>query len=390
MDFIVEIDYTNILENVNKIGSGKRGTAIKYKDNIIKIKNECSELIFFPKYSDSNKYELTNEDNKKIENARKLYNITTSLKYFSKVKGYVIFPNITGKYNCILESNIYENVGILTRGRKELDKNIFAQLIEILREFKLFNISGFFHEDVQACNNIELDDQLNLHVIDLDDVQIYKSNSIVKINQIIIDISKVVSCIESYILNETIIHTDNKIQIEIENKFINMILELFNCNQITFYNPSNSQKINFIEINGLIYDEIDKDYINRLQNIIINKIDVIKKKNINHKTYFDNLLLLMSNYKVNKSSIDNLIVELYEKGIYIREFSGIINIIYDKSLENIIINELGLKFEDIKKIIEQIYDEKIQKYNIILNNNYKNKYLKYKHKYIKLKNNNKL
>ena len=38
IDFTIEIDYTNILENLNKIGSGQTGISIKYKNNYIVLK----------------------------------------------------------------------------------------------------------------------------------------------------------------------------------------------------------------------------------------------------------------------------------------------------------------------------------------------------------------
>jgi hypothetical protein len=279
MDFIVEIDYTNILDNIESkiIGSGQRGFAIKYKDNIIKI-SKLVQFNFSGRYSDSNKYELTPNDNIIIEKAKKLYNITNCLKYFSKVKGYIFFPNILNNYG-MLKSYIYEDVGKLTTGRKELDKNISMELVEILTEFKFFNMSGLFHGDIQGCNNIELDIHSNLHVIDLDDVIYYEPNSLTTVKNICIDLAKVTSCIESYNQNKSIIHTNNNIEFDIEfdieEKMKKMILERFNCGQLKFYD--NSKEIKFVKIYGLVFDSTNEEYINRLQSSFIEHVNLLKQ-----------------------------------------------------------------------------------------------------------------
>lgn len=92
-----------------------------------------------------------------------------------------------------LNSFIFENVGKLRPGIIYEEVNIFKQLL------KIFNMNGFFHKDIQGCNNIELDNNNFLHVIDLDNINYYEQNNYIKIFDICIDLAKVVSCIESYI-----------------------------------------------------------------------------------------------------------------------------------------------------------------------------------------------
>ena len=390
MDIIVKIDYTNILDNIESklIGSGQRGIAIKYKDNIIKI-SKLVQFNFSDRYSDSNKYELTPDDNIKIEQVKKLYNITNCLKYFSKVKGYIFFPNITNNYNGMLKSYIYEDVGKLTTDRKELDKNISMELVEILTEFKFFNMSGFFHGDIQGCNNIELDIDSNLHVIDLDDVIYYEPNSLTTVKNMCIDLAKVTSCIESYNQNKSIIHTNNNIDFDIEEKMKKMIFERFNCGQLKFYDDNdNSNEIKFVKIYGLVFDSTNEEYINRLQSSFIEHVNLLKKQYTEPDDIknFNELLELIENHKENKLLINNLLDELYEKKKIIVNDTNIITI-YNKSLENMIItNQIKLKFGDTKNLIEKIYDEQIEFYKILLLNKYANKYHKYKNKYIELKN----
>lgn len=81
--------------------------------------------------------------------------------------------------------------------------------------------------------------------------------------------------------------------------------------------------------------------------------------------------------------INNILDELYTKSINIRLETNFFN---KNSFDSLIFKQFLIKFSDAAKIIEEIYDEKINYYTNYLNTQYKNKYLKYKNKYIELKN----
>lgn len=221
----------------------------------------------------------------------------------------MIFSNIINNSNGNpLSSIIFEYVGELKRdmGKIPINDSISTQLLEILKEFKKFNMGGFFHEDTQGCNNIELDRSDNLRIIDLNDVKYYNPNvklKISEISEISIDLAKVISYIESYIQKKAMIH-DSK------------IIDLYLKKKISLYESYDTdKKIFHFKNKGNHFQCRDLNIVHRLH---LANIKIIGEENNLHSEYtdeLDKLLKLTENYKDNYELINNLLNELLNKDL---------------------------------------------------------------------------
>ena len=216
VDFQIKIDYNNF-DFDNSIGNGKNGEVYDYNGFIIKKENIIDDINYDPLYSEKNPYQgLKCKFIKEILNYYKMSKVVNNLKHFVKIKGLVIFPNIYYEYGTkIFYSVLYENAGKLQRNILPYDKINAFQLLDICKSFTQFNLAGFFHKDIQGCNNIEYNEKNQLYVIDYD-VDNYKDNDEIKLNILLIDITKFFTCIEYY-------KTNNATNLD-ENKYFNLIV----------------------------------------------------------------------------------------------------------------------------------------------------------------------
>ncbi len=373
-NFEVIIDYENVFQNNTVIGSGMRGTIFNYQGDIVKIQeSHCGNIEYYPVYSNRFPYVLTNDDLNYINKCKKLASIVNNLEHFIKIKGVLICPNLSGKKvfaKCVYRSIIYENAGQLTRKKLPFDKKNALQLLKIFESFKKFNLAGWFHEDIQGCNNIEPNQFNNLYVIDYEDLAYVNNRTILK--NIKIDIYKMLTCITSYIQNKSIA-IDDDIEFEIDLIILQKYLERKPISYETS-NLDDKQVANVIVKGGIIYTQENSNYIeNQLILEINNKINECVKifesiKNIQVNICKFRFLMENSieNYNAIMYFISNIINYLNSE-----DFSKI-NKCIDSVVKKIIINfykeHMYFNFDDIKYIIKYFYDKKIEDYKNYIKN----------------------
>jgi hypothetical protein len=402
------------------IGRGKRGFAVRRNINgincVIKLPIDKHLLIY-------NKEEIgkTDIDNSEVKNIKYLSEISEQLDHFIKILGYIIFPNVTyeGK---ILKSIIYQDLGQLRKTQALLTKDVGNQLLEIFDEFRIFNLAGFLHTDTQGLNNIEINETGRLVVIDLDDYRLNKPDTFVTLRSEIGDLINNVSCIESCIKENP------NGYISSEGNILVRILELYLERKPTAYKLYlvNKKYYNYepIELIDILCERETYEY--EQKELLIYKENMIKRlksSNCNER-FIEEITLLQENYFTNIERILSLLEEI-ERTIddtkENKENIQIANHFHNSIINNFInrMNKYYFKFNDIKPIINEIYQELIEKYKIIVDQveqtrttkeagveagveaglkagveagveaiSFKQKYLKYKTKYLKLKNKN--
>jgi hypothetical protein len=375
MSFQVIIDYDNIFFNNEGLGSGKRGTVFNYHGDIIKIQY-CEDLVYDSIYSKRNPYKPTQNDNVLIEYYKNLASVVNKLPHFIKIKGYLICPNLNGKKafgTCYFSSIIYENAGKLTRTRLPFNKQSASQLLQILKSFKKFNLAGWFHEDIQGCNNIEPNQNSQLYVIDYEDLK-YVNGSRVILNNIKNDIYKMMTCILTYTSGSSIATHDD---IEFD---INLIIlqEYWKKKPISYNEPNlNDKQVAIVKIqNGLIYTEKYNPgeailSLNRYINYCIGELESIQIVNINICEF----IFLMENYVLNHLKIIDFMSNIMDNILEVNnnknslDYKKCIDIM--KTIENNIIGvafktfydqDMYFNFDDIKYIIELLYNNYIEYY----------------------------
>jgi hypothetical protein len=429
--FQVIIDYNYQLSSSNFIGKGKRGVVYAYVingvDYIIKYDNDIYTITHRPVYSDSNKFTFDMSTNVNFIEIIKKYadmaSVVNNLKHFIKIKGLVIFPNLT--YTSLLKTKIfysviYEYAGELTNEQFLLNKENAIQLLEIFESFKQFNLAGYFHDDIQGCNNIEYNEvNQQLYVLDYD-VRKYEDESIIMLERILVNIYKYITCIIRYQSNNRI-KVDTTIEINIAIDIMREYLK----NKSTVLDKT-GKELKIKKINGFYYQEDEsneniknitdllKTYNGRLFNNIvegailydINKIfseSIDKLKSIKSISVdYAKFSTLLENYIDNYFLIINLLNDIIDNKKITSEEAKICNDIIE-DIRNIteksillFINTTAIYFKDANYIINSIYDKYIRQFNSSVvskfkdssNDDYYQKYLKYKNKYLQLKNNN--
>jgi hypothetical protein len=428
--FQVIIDYNYRLSSTNFIGEGMNGKVYKYVsggvDYIIKQDNYMSNITYTSIYSDSKKFTLDEPSNINFNEVIKKYedmaSVVNNIKHFVKIKGFVIFPNLT--YTANFKSNnkfysvIYEYVGNLSNEEFLLNKENVTQLLEIFESFKQFNLSGYFHDDIQGCNNIEYNkDNKQLYILDYD-VYKYKDDEKIKLERILVNLYKFITCVIRY-------QSNNKIQFDktSEGQVAIDIMHEYLKNKPTILDTDSGEELKIKKMNGFYYqeDEVNKKVDNikdllKLYNLglfnnvvdgaILYRINTIfagfidKLKSISITVDYNRFSHLLENYIDNYDDIMNFLQDISNnKGINSNEkeiLLSIINEIKSIVVKSILLflNTTYVYFKDIKYIINSIYDKYIEQFNSSVvskidgpkNNIYYQKYMKYKNKYLQLKN----
>ncbi len=433
--FQVIIDYTYKLDDSNLIGEGKQGKVYKYKHDgttyIIKYDNFIGTVINKPIYSESKYPFVPNNvpeiELKEVEKSRNKYyqmaTVVNQLSHFVKIKGFVIFPNLTWKKwlteNMIFCSCLYENVGSLQRGVLPLNKQVGIQLYEILDSFRQFNLAGYFHDDIQGCNNIEFNVNDQLYVLDYDVGKINEDDQI-SLQKILADVSHMYTCIIRYMSDNTIINDTKDAK-----KLAFYLMREYLKNQPTIKDENNLE-LKIKKINGFYYQEtpIRKSH-NELKNILSTGYNLttfyeyadggILKDLLGHFDDFKNDLMSIKSVNVNinkftkllENYIDNynLIIDFLEKinqnpklSNHEKEIiTNISSLFHTITLSSILlfIGDTKIYFRDAKPLIDFLYKEQIKSFKNYVNNSFMNKYLKkylrydldiYKVKYLKYAN----
>jgi hypothetical protein len=379
MSFQVIIDYDNIFLNNKGLGSGMSGTIYNYYGYIIKLQS-CNKLMYYNSYHESiAPYKLKEDDKKNIDKYKKLASVVNNLPHFIKIKGYLICPNLNGKKafdNCTYRSIIYENAGKLTKTRLPFNKESALQLLEILKSFKQFNLAGWFHQDIQGCNNIEPNEYSQLYVIDYEDLK-YVENSRVNLILIKIDINKMMTCIFSYTFGKTIA-VDFDLEFEIN---LMIIQEYLKRKPISYDNCDldNKQVANVRIQNCFIYSgnyNPEKEILDLISSInyCIELLESIQIVNINICEF----IFLLENYILNYSEIMDFISKIKNKILRINDDKSSIDYkncikIFDiiennirKIIEVFYSQHMYFNFYDITYIIESVYNFYIKQYYNLL------------------------
>ena len=377
MNFQVIIDYDDVFENNEDLGSGARGIIFNYRGNIIKLQS-CNKLVLYESYHESrNPYKLNEDDKKYIDKYKKLASLVNNLPHFIKIKGYLICPNLQGNNginNCTYRSIIYENAGKLTKTYLPFDKQCALQLLEILKSFKQFNLAGWFHKDIQGCNNIEPNQNSQLFVIDYEDLSYIKNN---RVNLILIniDINKMMSCILSYTYGVPI-GEDWGLVLEID---LMILHEYLKRKPIAYDNPylDDNEVANVRIQNGFIYSgnynpKVKIRDLNRYIDYCIELLESIQIVNVNICKF----IFLIENYILNYSEIMDFMKNLTKNILKInnndilsieykncKQIESTINLDIIKPVIDIFYEQrMYFNFDDIKYIIELLYDKNINKY----------------------------
>ncbi len=429
-NFEVIIDYTYKLDDSNLIGEGMRGKVYKYthvgSDYIIKYDNSMGTIESRPKYSEFSQlvkpFESSNVPENEFTPVEKKQNhyftmssVVNQLDHFVKIKGFVIFPNLIWKRflteNMIFCSCLYENVGSLQRGVLPLDKDLGIQLYEIFDSFRKFNLAGYFHDDIQGCNNIEYKSNGELYVLDYD-VNKFNDDNPISLQKILADLSHMYTCIMRYMSNDTIINdTEGSKQLAfyLMKEYLktkptimdknNSELPIKNSNGFYYQetpirkNISDLKKILSTGYNlGIFYNYANADILKDLQGYFddfSNDLKSIKSINVD----IDNFKRLLENYIDNYYVIIGFLEKIQANKNLSKDekelVSNISSLFHTITLSSILlfIGDTEIYFRDVKPILNSLYLKQINDFKNLINNKYREKYLKYKAKYLKLKKN---
>lgn len=428
--FQVIIDYNYKLIENNFIGNGMRGQVYKYIidgiNYIIKYDNYMGTIEYRSIYSNSNQFTFDKSTNINFIEVIKKYtdmaSIVNNLNHFVKIKGLVIFPNLSWERHLktnIFYSVIYEYVGNLNKEHFLLNKENAIQLLEVFESFKQFNLAGYFHNDIQGCNNIEYNKyNKQLYVLDYD-VHKIEDNGDISLNLIFDCLYKFITCIIRYQSNNGIPYDTSfkgNIAIDIMHEYLK--------NKPTILEKNSSKELKIEKMNGFYYQEHEfNKNINNLSKLLntynrglfnniegeilydindifaeyIEQLRSIRSITVDYNRFSD----LLKNYIDNYYNINNFLNEIMNNNITDNEKQICSNII--KELHTIcsksvllFIETTKIYFKDAKYIINSIYDKYIKEFNYFIiskydnsnNNMYYQKYMKYKNKYLQLKNTN--
>ncbi len=429
-NFEVIIDYTYKLDDSNLIGEGMRGKVYKYthvgSDYIIKYDNSMGTIESRPKYSEFSQlvkpFEPSNVPENEFTQVQKKHyhyftmsSVVNQLAHFVKIKGFVVFPNLIWKRylteNMIFCSCLYENVGSLQRGVLPLDKQVGIQLYEIFDSFKQFNLAGYFHDDIQGCNNIEYNTSGKLYVLDYD-VNKVNDNDSIQLQKILVDISHMYTCILRHMSNDT--NTNDTEQAKtlafyLMKEYLKTKPTIMDENNSElpikksngFYYQETSIRKNISDLKkilstgynlGIFYNYANADILKDLQNHFDDFSNNLKSiKSINVDTDYFNRLL--ENYVDNYYVIINFLEKTKENSHLSADekqiIGNIISLFHTITLSSILlfIGDTKIYFRDAKTILDSLYTDQINNFKNHINNKYREKYLKYKTKYLKLKKN---
>ncbi len=367
-NFEVKIEYEHILNNYTGIGRGMRGTIFNYQGDIVKIqKSHCDNIKYYRFYLNQT-YTLTNNDKNYIDKYKKLASVVNNLAHFIKIKGVLICPNLSGKKvfaKCVYRSIIYENEGQLTRKKLPFDKKNALQLLKIFESFKKFNLARWFHEDIQGCNNIEPNQFDNLYVIDYEDLNCFNDCRIT-LHNISIDIYKMFTCIWSSQENKIIVENSNfafKI-------YLIILIKYLERKPISYQRSDFNDKrvVDVIVKGGIIYNQERSNYI---ENDVIPEINIridecvkILESIKNIQVNICEFRFLMENSIENYVTIMDFILKIknYLNPEDYKKIKKCIETIVKKIKKIFYEEPMYFNFEDIKYIIEYIYDKEITKY----------------------------
>lgn len=430
--FQVITDYNYQISSSNFIGKGKRGEVYAYFINgvayAIKYDNDMYTITYRPDYSESNKFTFDMSYNINFVEVIKKYadmaSVVNNLKHFIKIKGLVIFPNLTYKpafETKIFYSVIYEYVGDLTHEQFLLNKESATQLLEIFESFKQFNLAGYFHDDIQACNNIEYNEvNQQLYVLDYD-VPKNEEDSIIMLERILVNVNKFITCIIRYRSNNRIVYDttlEGGIAIDIMQEYLRKKptildktgkeLEIKKINGFYYQENERNKKISDITdllktynmriFNDVVAGAILYD-INEIFAEVKDDLKMIKSITIDH----DKFSTLLENYIDNYHQIYNFLIDIFTNNKITSNEKKICSNIIDeldticKKSALLFIHTTQIYFKDVKYIINLIYNKNIRDFNSSVvskfnddenNDGYYQKYLKYKNKYLQLKNTN--
>lgn len=444
-NFEIIIDYKYTIDDSKLIGAGKRGEVYEYTyqglSYIIKYENYMGPIETvskFIEFSESKKpFNSTNVSATEYEQVQKKQNhyiqmaaVVNRLNHFVKIKGFVIFPNLNWKYGGyerrIFCSCLYENVGPLQREILPFNRNISTQLQGIFESFKQFNLAGYFHDDIQGCNNIEHNGRGQFYVLDYDVYKISDDNEIT-LGKLLVDIAHMYTCIMRYATNNTIINDTEGAQ-----SLAIYLMDVYLKTRPTI-KDNNNKKLPIKKINGFYYQEtpdrteitnindIKKfgynnalfyEHATKLENLdnqfnnFINDLKKIKSVSVNYNEFSELLKNYVDNYHQIIDFLSNLITnsKLNEKEK--ESVSDIMTTFHNICLSSILLftGDTKIYFRDAKPILSALYkaqinafkkqtdnmfSEKYLKLNFNENSNsediYKSKYLKYKAKYLALK-----
>ena len=429
--FQVITDYKYQLSSSNFIGKGKRGEVYAYVINgvayAIKYDNIMGTISHRPDYSESNKFTFNMSSNINFVEVIKKYadmaSVVNNLKHFIKIKGLVIFPNLTYKpafETKIFYSVIYEYAGDLTHGQFQLNKESATQLLEIFESFKQFNLAGYFHDDIQACNNIEYNEvNQQLYVLDYD-VGKYEEDSIIMLERILVNVFKFITCIIRYQSNNRIVYDtslEGGIAIDIMQEYLKKKptildktgkeLKIKKINGFYYQEDNNNKNISDITSflktynMGLFNNVVEGAILYDINEIFAehkDKLKLIKSIIIDHNKFST----LLENYIDNYHQIYNFLLDITTNNKTTSNEKKICNNIMDefdticKKSALLFIYTTQIYFKDVKYIINLIYNKNIRDFNSSVvskfnddeNDDYYQKYLKYKNKYLQLKNTN--
>lgn len=216
----------------------------------------------------------------------------------------------------------------LTKKYKHIQ--ITQQLLKILEKFKIFNLNGFFHENMQNSVNIYLDTNSKLFV---NINNYYKPDDYIKIVDICIDLAKIVSYIENNITNTNTEISDNDIYSQIFAEVKKILLDLYNSGKINFYDGTDNRII-FFKTKGRVFKCSDLKNIHRIHLTNIERINKAKTDYPKYKDKLNILEKLISNYKENYEKIQDIYTEINNRnknvililnGIYFNSFDFLID-----------------------------------------------------------------
>ncbi len=416
-NFQVIIDYTYKLDESNLVGAGKRGKVYKYKYGgstyIIKYDNSMEPIINKPVYSEiKNPFGPTSVPSEEYDELEKLRNkyfsmstVVNQLPHFVKIKGFVVFPNLIWKKwlteDKIYCSCLYENVGRLKQGVLPMDKQIANQLYGIYDSFRKFNLAGYFHDDIQGCNNIEFNDKSELYVLDYDVSKINDGDKI-SLQKLLADVSHMYTCAMRYM-------SHNKIINDIEGA---KPLAIYLMREYLKTKPTikdeNNMELKIKKINGFYYQEtsLRKPY-NELKNILSTGYNLstfygyaggeILKDLLGHFDDFKNDLRLIKSVNVDINKFAQLLENYVDNYNLIIDFleaikqkpnlsdnekeiiTNTISLFHDITLSSILlfIGDTEIYFRDAKQLLNSLYRKQINSFKNYVDNTYYKKYLLY-------------
>jgi len=194
-DSFVKIIYSDI-GNMVHLGHGINSDVyhVDMLDGVIKVPIN-STLEFQKEYDEDFSYILLPRDKIEIKKFRKLKEITDRLTKFIKIKGFVIFANVSSEKG-MLKSVIYENLGELDKNWK-IDSHLCTDLLVVLDEMLLLNQHGFIHADTLMCNNLERRISTNMFVIiDMDGIQYYDDSMMITYSELFKNLLFIIKCLE--------------------------------------------------------------------------------------------------------------------------------------------------------------------------------------------------